>query len=209
MKSLFRSPSFWISATIISACFIFFTIKYFPQAFPIVHIDLTMNKSQALQQAAQLAQKHQFGPSGYQQAASFFTDTSVKTFVELEGGGKNAFVHMMIEHLYEPYTWQVRHFKEFEKNEVTTRFTPNGQPYGFIETISEDTPGANISVKQARSIAEHNATQNWNIDLGNYTLIETSKKIIPSGRGDHTFVYERPDKKNRRGLLSITSHRKW
>jgi len=203
MKSLFRSPFFWISATIISACFIFFTIKYFSQAFPIVHIDLTMNKSQALQQAAKLAQKTQLGPSGYQQAASFFTDTSVKTFVELEGGGKEAFVDMMAQHLYEPYTWQVRHFKEFEKNEVTTRFTPDGQPYGFIETISEDTPGANIFVKQAQSIAEHNATQNWNINLGNYKLIETSKKVLPSGRGDHTFVYERPDKKIGEGYYRL------
>ena len=195
MKSLFRSPFFWISATIISASFIFFAIKYFSQAFPIVHIDLTMNKSQALQQADKLAQKHQFGPNGYQQAASFFTDTSVKTFVELEGGGKEAFVHMMTQHLYEPYTWEIRHFKEFEKNEVTILFTPNGQPYGFIETISENTPGTNISVKQAQSIAEHNATQNWNINLGNYTLIETSKEVLPSNREDHTFVYERPDKK--------------
>jgi len=195
VKSLFRSAFFWISATIISACFIFFAVKYFSQAFPIVHIDLTMNKSQALQQAAQLAQKHQLGPSDYQQAASFFTDTSVKTFVELEGGGKEAFVDMMAQHLYKPYTWQVRHFKEFEKNEATTRFTPDGQPYGFIETISEDTPGTNVSVKRAQSIAEHDATQNWHVNLDNYTLIETSKKVLPSNREDHTFVYERPDKK--------------
>ena len=203
---LFRSPFFWISATIVSACFIFFGIYYFSQAFPIVHIDLTMNRSQALQQAAVTAEKNQLGPAGYQQAATFFTATSVKTFVELEGGGKNAFVQMMEQHLYEPYTWRVRHFKEFEKNEATIYFTPSGQPYGFIETISEDTAGANIAVEQAQSIAERDAIKNWHINFDHYKLVETSKEVLPSGRGDHTFVYERPDQKIGEGYyrLSLT-----
>ncbi len=201
---LFRSPFFWLSATIVSACFIFFGVYYFSQAFPIVHIDLTMNRSQALQQAASVAKKHQLGPADYQQAATFFTATSVKTFVELEGGGKNAFVQMMAQHLYEPYTWQIRHFKEFEKNEATILFTPNGQPYGFIETISEDTPGANIAVEQAQSIAERDAIQNWQINFDHYKLVETSKEVSPSGRGNHTFVYERPDQRIGEGYYRLS-----
>ncbi|MGB8366800.1 MAG: type II CAAX endopeptidase family protein, partial [Candidatus Babeliales bacterium] len=201
---LFRSPFFWVSATIVSTFFIFFGFYYFPKAFPIVHIDLTMNRSQALQQAAVVAEKNKLDPTGYQQAASFVTDEPTKTFVELEAGGKNAFVQMMEQHLYEPYTWRIRHFKEFEKNETSIYFTPSGQPYGFVETISENKPGANITSSEAQSIAEKNAAQYWQINFNDYKLVETAKEELTSGRGDHTFVYERPNQKIGEGYYRLS-----
>ncbi len=201
---LFRSPFFWVGATIISACFIFFGFYYFPQAFPIVHIDLTMNRSAALEKAAVVAKKNQLGPTDYQQAAAFSTDEPVKTFVELEGGGKNAFVQMMEQHLYEPYVWRVRHFKEFEKNETILYFTPSGQPYGFVEALSENTTGANISENEAKIIAENTAKQEWHINFNDYQLVETAKEELPSGRGDHTFVYERPHQRIGEGYYRLS-----
>ena len=95
----------------------------------------------------------------------FHTDNAVKTFVELEAGGKDAFVAMMEEKLYMPYTWRVRHFKEHEKNETTITFTPDGKPYGFVETVSENIPGAQLSSTDAQQIAEHDAATDWNINF--------------------------------------------
>ncbi len=194
MKHFFRSPIFWIGSTVISVLLILFALKFFSQAFPIVNLDLTMDRTQALAYAKKISTQHELGPDRYQQATSFITDNAVKTFVELEGGGKDAFVNMMKRNLYQPYTWQVRHFKEFETNETLIIFTPDGKPYGFVETFSENTIGANLESGKAQSIAEQAATKDWHVNLTQYKLIETDKEVHPSGRGDHAFVYERPEK---------------
>lgn len=203
MKVSARSPLLWISATALSALLYFFSFHFFPQSFPIIHLSITMDLEQALDKASELAQQHQLGPNGYDYAAMFYTDAAVKTFVELEAGGKDAFVAMMNEQLYMPYTWRVRHFKEHEKNETIIIFTPDGKPYGFVETISENISGAQLSSNEAQQIAEKNAIKDWSINFDDYTLIEASQKIEPSGRIDHTFVYERTDKKIGEGFYRL------
>ena len=203
MKFSARSPLLWISATVLSGLLYFFSFHFFPQSFPIIHLSITMDLEQALDKAGELAQQHGLGPNGYDYAAMFYTDATVKTFVELEAGGKDAFIAMMEEQLYIPYTWRVRHFKEYEKNELFITFTPDGKPYGFIEILSENSPGAQLSSQEAQDIAEKDAVTYWNINFDDYTLIEKSHKKEPSERIDHTFVYERIDKKIGEGLYRL------
>ena len=57
---------------------------------------------------------------------------------------------MLRERLYAAYPWRVRHFKEGETNETTIRFTPDGRPYGFVEKLKEDAPGAALDAAAAR-----------------------------------------------------------
>ena len=187
------SRPLWLGATLFSLLCYAFSFHFFPKAFPIIHLDITMNRKQALEKADTLAQTHQWGPENHQNAVIFHTDVTVQTFIELEAGGKNAFISMMKNKLYMPYTWNVRHFKEFDKNETTIKFTPDGNPYSFIETISENDGGEQLTEKKARAIAENNAQEHWNIDFTPYTLVEASQKVQPSDRIDHTFVYERTD----------------
>lgn len=203
MKNISRSPFLWVSATALSAMLYFFAFHFFPQTFPIINLSITMDLEQALEQAHTIAEKNNIGPVDHHNAAMFDTDNTVKTFIELEAGGKDAFVSMMEDSLYMPYTWKVRHFKEHEKNEATILFTPDGKPYGFVETISENVAGEQLSEKDARSIAEEKAVTDWNIDFTNYTLVEASQKTEVSKRIDHTFVYERTDKKIGEGTYRL------
>ena len=203
MKHYSRSPLMWIGLTALSGLLSLFAFHFFPKTFPIIHLDITMNLEQALDRADEIAQTQKIGPIEHHDAAMFHTDTAVKTFVELEAGGKEALVAMMDENLYMPYTWRVRHFKEFEKNEATIAFTPDGTPYGFVETYSENVPGAQLSEQQARELAELDATHNWNIDFSTYSPVESSQKTQPSLRIDHTFVYERINKKIGEGLYRL------
>ena len=157
-KGIIRRPIFWVLFVSIAIASIVFSFKYFSTAIPIVNIDITMDRREALRQAALLAKKFDLGPQEYSQAASFSVDQDVKLFVDLEGGGKKAFIQMIKDNLYMPYTWKVRNFKEREKNELCIVFTPEGKPYGFKEIISENVPGANIPPDQARKIAQSQAT---------------------------------------------------
>lgn len=190
---MFRKPIFWVAFILVSAGSIYFASRYFSKAFPIVTLDLEMNRETALAKARELAAKFQFGPEGYDQVASFGGDQEVQNFVELEAGGTEAFKKMMAEGLYHPYRWAVRHFKPGETRETRLRFTPRGEPYGFAVKLPEKDPGAALGADAAQPIAEQSATNDWKIDLGKYRLEEKSQEVRPGGRIDHTFVYERPD----------------
>lgn len=190
-----RRPLFWVGLLAIFIGGGIFTINYFPEAFPIVNLTISMDRQMALAQSKTLAQKYGWGPQGFEQAASFSVEEETKNFIELEGGGKQKFNEMLKKKVYSPYTWNVRHFKEHETNETMVRFTPEGKPYGFVETIAEKTLGAALTAQQAQQIVEQLAKQDWQVNFAKYKLAESSQEAKPNGRIDHTFVYERTDKK--------------
>ncbi len=187
-----KRPAFWIVLALVSIAAAFISVRYFPQAFSIVALDITMDRDRALEEARSVMTRDRRGPSGYRQAASFGLDEQAQTFVELEGGGKEAFTNMMRGRLYSAYTWRVRQFKEGETNETTIRFTPDGQPYGFVEKLSEDAPGAALDAAAARETAEREAAARWRVDLSHYALVEQGQERRQGGRIDHTLTYERP-----------------
>ena len=178
---------------------------YFPKAFPIIHLNITMNRTQAIESAKALALENNLAPQHTQIATSFSTDEKVKTFVELEGGGKQALVDMIDNNLFQPYTWRVRLFKPFEQREVTIAFTPDGTPYGFKEQLSENEKIENVSKDLAQKKAEQFITAKpWSIILSDYTLVETSQETVPSGRIDHSFVYERAQERIGDGFYRLS-----
>ena len=208
-----RRPVFWVTLALLSAGAAVVGVRYFPQAFSIVALDITMDRGHALDEAKAVAARNSLGPGrrslgeggpqGYREAASFSGDDEAQTFVELEGGGKDAFTRMLREHLYEAYTWRVRHFKDGETNESTIRFAPDGRLNGFIEKLKEDAPGAALDAAAARRIAEDAAATRWNVNLSKFTLAEAGQERRPGNRVDHTFTYERTDETLREGRYRL------
>lgn len=194
-KGFTRTPVFWILFTALSILGLYFSYLFFPRAFPIVDLNITMDRHAALKKAQELDERFKWGPFDYSQAASFDVDAQVQYFIELEGGGPEAFGNILKEKYYAPYTWAVRHFKEQEPTETKIYFTPEGVPYGFAKKISQQLPGAALSQEQAHSIAIQEASQFWYVDFSLYQSVEESQEVTPSGRIDHTFVFERTDKK--------------
>src|SRR5215831_10868146 len=172
---MLRRPLFWIVFAAFSLAAAVFTFKYFSTAFPLVSIDLQMNRQQALGAAAGFAQKYGWPPEGFRQAAEFNTDQEVQNFIELEGGGKPELRRILKQKIFAPYTWVVRHFKEGDAHETLIRFTPEGQPYGFHVKLPDQEKGASKRAAEARQIAEDSAKADWNIDFGRYQLAESSK----------------------------------
>jgi len=197
-----RKPAFWIILVILSIVSVLFTFRFFPRAFPLVNLSISMNRRQALSEAERLARENDWGPEEFEQAASFSSDSRVQNFVELEAGGVEKFNELIKGDLYSPFTWIVRHFKENEKNEITIRFTPDGKFYGFTELLPENEPGAALSADSAQVIAEAGADA-WNIDLSPYELIETSEEKQIGGRVDFRFIYERADEKLGEGFYRL------
>ncbi len=187
-----RKPVFWIAFVVVTALCVVYAAHNFSNAFPVVTLDLQMDRAQAMEAARRLAQERGWGPERSRQAAAFDLDSRLQSFVELEGGGHDAFRRMLKDGLVSPYTWRVRNFREFEPTETRVSFTPAGEPYGFSEKLPESEPGAALDTNEARQIAERAATTEWGVQLAQYDLVEQADEVRPSGRVDHTFTYERP-----------------
>lgn len=187
-----RRPPFWVLLAAIAGFASAVGWHYFPQAFSIVSLEITMDRSTALTAARDIMRRDGRGPAGFRQAASFAIDEDAQTFVELEGGGRDVFMRMLRDGVYSAYTWRVRQFREGETNETLIRFTPDGRPYGFVERLKEDAPGAALDAAAARRIAEDGARANWRIDPATFNLVEQGQERRTGGRVDHTFTYERP-----------------
>jgi hypothetical protein len=192
---MLRRPVFWIVFIAFSLAAAVFTFKNFSTAFPLVSIDLQMDRKDALREARLLALKYAWPPNGFDQAAEFTAEQEVQNFIELEGGGKPELSRILKEKIYAPYTWRVRHFKESDAHEALVRFTPEGEPYGFAVKLPDQDKGASIPASEAQQIAETAAKTDWMIDFSRYKLVESSKDDRPGGRTDHTFVYERQDER--------------
>lgn len=192
MHAFFRSKFFWVSLFTTTIGAAFFAYKHAPEALSIIAVDLQMTRNQALEKAAELATQHQWAPSNFHTAVQFKHEPEVQFFIELAGGGKQAFTQMMHNHDYEPYTWKVRHFKEHDTHETLIAFSPDGKPYDFLVKIPEDTISTNLTVQEARTKAEQFA-HSWQVDFTRYQPLEATKDEKPCGRIDHIFIYQRND----------------
>jgi Type II CAAX prenyl endopeptidase Rce1-like len=196
VHSLFQSSAAWFFFAVGALLCAAFSVRYFSTALPLLHLDISMNRGQALKAARKLCRDYEFMAEGsYNAAVSFETDTVTQTFVELEGGGKDVFLAMLRDHVYEPCVWHIRHFQEYVVQECSFYFTPTGKPYGFAHILSEnDRPGEQLTPDEANKIGVMCAVQ-WGVDLSLYKLVETSKEVRPNKRMDYSFVYERVDAK--------------
>ena len=125
MKSLDRRPVFWIAYTLLSIACLAIAWRVFPQAIPIVHLDITMTRQQAVDEARVLASKLALAPEDVRTAVVFNEDGTTQGYVELEGGGKEAFAKLVAGKAYAPYWWEVRLFKLGVIDETTIRFRPD------------------------------------------------------------------------------------
>ena len=190
---MFNKTITWIISGILFILSLFLAFNLFKTAFPILNIDLEMSRSEAFNKSKELSENLLIGPNEYFQVATFGSDDAAQNYIELDAGGSEKFIEIIKNKTYEAFNWKVRHYQENNINEAWFVFTPDGRPYGFSETLSEDLFIDNLEVNRARLLAESESAKKWNVDLSNFVLIEESKDEKPSKRIDHTFVYKRND----------------
>lgn len=193
LKQYFYHPLFWVSFSVLSMLSLTLSILWFDKAIPLLNVSVTINKEDALEIAKKISKAFNLGPQNYQQSAYFNSDSHLQNYIELECGGNKVFQELLQKKIYYPYTWHIRHFEEGKINETIIKLTPDGKLYGFYENLDNESQIASLEYEKALQIIQSNLKSLWDIDLSNYKLIEKSNEIQPSGRVDHTFVYERTD----------------
>lgn len=190
-----RKPSFWIAYVLVALASLALAWQLFPLAIPLVNLDITMTRDDALAKAEALAAHRKLAPEGARTAIVFNQDTVTQSYVELEGGGKPAFARMVAGREYSPYWWDVRVFKAGAIEEALIRFKPDGRLDGFTRRVAEtyvrDPATMALAPDAALALARAEAARDWDIDFGPYRLLDQSQQTRPNGRVDHRFVFER------------------
>lgn len=195
---LTRRPAFWIAYAGLAAVALAVAWKLFPLAIPLVNLDVTLARHEAIERATAVASRLHLAPANARTAVRFAQDRSTQNYVELEGGGKETFAALVAGNVYAPYWWEVRLFAPGEITEAKVRFRPDGAPYGFVERLPEtwmptDPAGLALDAATARRVAEERAQADWNVDLRPFRLLEATQETRTNGRVDHVFVYERTE----------------
>ena len=197
MSSITRKPAFWIAYAIAASIALAVAVRVFPLAIPIVSLDIRTSRVEAVAAARTLASKLQLAPEGARVAARFEHDATTQNYIELEGGGRQAFAELVRGDRYSPYWWEVRLFTLGAIDETIVRLRPDGTPVGFARRLSEshvrDEARKALDAGAARALAEARARRDWGIDFAAYRLLEQSQQTQLSGRVDHRFTYERPE----------------
>lgn len=193
---------FWIVLLCVVALSLGVIYKYMHKALPFVHVKIAMSDAQARSKALDIAHKNNWDIAGYQSVAYFYQDSTLQAFVELEGGGRQAFVEMMERGYFAPYLWIVRLYKPNTIQEFKVRFLPDGSLYEFEIKMPHDQPGAALDRQEAEKIVQK-GIESFNVDMSSYQSIEYHKKVQTSGRVDHGFVYERQDIKLGKAVYQI------
>lgn len=200
-----RKPGFWILLLVLSLACGIAMLKHRDALLPLLDVDVSMTRDDALAKAGSLAESLRLSPAKLtRSAAAFQGDARAQLFIEQEGGGRAALAPFLREGEHVLYTWRVRRFEPGITHEVSLYFTPAGRPYGFRARVPEAEAGASLDADAARAIAVERAAKDWNVDFAQYKAVSASTAKRTGGRVDHEFRYERIDTPIGDGKLLLT-----
>ena len=168
----------------------------FPRALPIVALQQSLTRDIALARADSFFRAHSLAPAGARTAVRFEGNDSLRTFVELAGGGHDSLNALVRGNDVAPFAWSVRAFVPGDPREARVQFAPDGRIIGFERKLSEADRRPAVSADSGQRLAEialdtwiDNRADRWKLVTASY---ETKKT---SGRIDRTYTFERVDRR--------------
>src|SRR3954454_20604041 len=168
----------------------------FPRSFPIVALQQSLTRDAALARADSFFHAHSLAPPAARTAVQFEGDDSLRTFVELAGGGIDSLNAMVRGHDVAPFTWSVRAFTPGDPREAHVDFAPDGRIIGFDRELAETDPRPAVTADSGLRLAQH-ALDSWIDDRADRWKVVTSSYETkkPSGRIDRSYIFERTDRR--------------
>lgn len=168
----------------------------FPRALPIVALKQSVTREVALARADSFFRAHSLAPPSARTAVRFRADDSLRTFVELAGGGHDSLNALVRGRDLAPFAWSVRAFVSDDPHEARVDFAPDGRIIGFERKLADADRRPAVSADSGQRLSER-VLDTW-IDRRNglWKLVTASyetKRI--SGRIDRTYTFERTDRR--------------
>lgn len=153
-------------------------------------VDLSVNKQTALIKAEAYLNGKGIDTSQYVKAIVFETDDWPDRYLQKTIGLK-AEEEFIKQNAYELFSWRVRFFKEFQKEEYVLNIScKSGGILGFSHSIEDIEPRESLDKESARQKAEEFLRKNCGLDLKEYDFHEEQVKRYEK-RVDYRFSWEK------------------
>lgn len=168
----------------------------FPRSFPIVSLGQQVTRDIALSRADSFFRAHALAPAKAQTAVHFEGNDSLRTFVELAGGGVDSLNALVRGRDVAPFFWSVRAFVPRDPHEARVDFAPDGRVIGFSRSLAEAERRPTIASDSGERLALTvlstwigERPERWKLISSSYETRKTS------GRVDRTLTFERLDRR--------------
>jgi membrane protease YdiL (CAAX protease family) len=168
----------------------------FPRAFPIVALKQSLTREVALARADSFFRAHSLAPARARTAVRFQANDSLRTFVELAGGGHDSLNALVRGDDVAPFSWSVRAFVPGDPREARVHFAPDGRIIGFQRKLADADRRPAVSADSGQRLAE-GVLDTWIDDrIDRWKLVTSSYETKKtSGRIDRTYTFERIDRR--------------
>lgn len=187
-----RSSRFTIIVAAIAVAAAATAAWLFPRALPILALEQSLTREVALSRADSFFRAHSLAPARVRTAVRFQGNDSLRTFVELAGGGADSLNALVRGNDVAPFTWSVRAFVPGDPREARVRFAPDGRIIGFERKLADADRRPAVSADSGQRMATRvldtwidDSADRWKLVTASY---ETKKT---SGRIDRTYTFER------------------
>ncbi|MGH7604760.1 MAG: CPBP family intramembrane glutamic endopeptidase [Gemmatimonadaceae bacterium] len=167
----------------------------FPRALPTIALKQSLTREVALARADSFFHTHSLAPQSARTAIRFHANDSLRTFVELAGGGHDSLNALVRGRDLAPFTWSVRAFIPGDPHEARADFAPDGRIIGFERKLADADRRPAVSADSGQRIAENVLAMWIGRRNGLWKLVTASyetKKI--SGRIDRSYTFQRTDR---------------
>ena len=191
-KERFRISDFrfiTVCAVLLAAT-VWFTARNFYRAFPEASIAFRVSRGEALTIAERFLAARGASTATFRNASSFTFDDDAKTFLEREAGLERA--NRIMGARVRLWRWSYRWFRPGQKEEYRVDVTPSGEVAGFEHLLPEDAVAGDLTVDQAREVAEDLLRTVSGKDPASLDFVESSEATRPH-RVDRTFVWKQRD----------------
>ncbi len=168
----------------------------FPRSFPIVSLGQQLTRDVAMVRADSFFRAHTLAPSKARTAVHFEGNDSLRTFVELAGGGADSLNALVRGRDVAPFFWSVRAYVPKDAHEARVDFAPDGRVIGFSRTLPESDRRPVIAADSGERLATSvlaawigERVNRWKLITSSYETRKTS------GRIDRTYTFERLDRR--------------
>lgn len=174
---------------------------------PGLNVDVSFSRQQALDAAAAFQQQRFPDLATRRTAVLFGNDRNFQNYIELEGGGSEAYQTLIHTPEAATHHWQVRAFTPGQKHELHSWYSPSGTLQAYRYLLPEDEGSAALDETAARALAEAGARDLLGSEFADYAALDTRQEEQTSGRRDYTFTYEhatlQPGEARIRLILSV------
>jgi membrane protease YdiL (CAAX protease family)/GNAT superfamily N-acetyltransferase len=164
-------------------------IGFYDRAFPSAAIDLSLSRAEITERAEAYMTSLGYELNDYKYALTFGRGGWASLYLQRTLGIPET--NRLIQETDLPvWYWRSRWFRPLQKEAYALYLDPQGEVVGLSHVVLEDAPGASLSQKEARVLAQTYLEDDRGWDLADWEAVSSSSEEKPGGRVDHRFSWK-------------------